>query len=130
MQRLSTYKRKAGVLFMDTRPVYFGKIFFQKPKAEKAWAALSRNALAQRKDGYKRQKKRKQKFVSAKVKQPAANPVEKSSAGNRQNFYNQHINFLSLKSITTTKVRTIRTARRKVPLPPAFPTTASKSAGC
>ena len=59
MQRLSTYKRKAGVLFMDTRPVYFGKIFFQKPKAEKAWAALSRNALAQRKDGYKRQKKRK-----------------------------------------------------------------------
>ena len=41
---------------MDTRPVYFGKNFFQKPKAEKAWAALPRNALAQRKDGYKRQK--------------------------------------------------------------------------
>ena len=56
MQRRSIYKQKAGALFMDTRPVYFGKIFFQKPKAEKAWAALSRNALAQRKDGYKRQK--------------------------------------------------------------------------
>ena len=26
---------------MDTRPVYFGKIFFQKPKSEKAWAARS-----------------------------------------------------------------------------------------
>ena len=30
---------------MDTRPLYFGKNFFQKPKAEKAWAALSRNCI-------------------------------------------------------------------------------------
>lgn len=58
MQQHSIYKRKAGALFMDTRPVYFGKIFFQKPKAEKAWAALPRNALAQRKDGYKRKKRK------------------------------------------------------------------------
>lgn len=41
MQRRSIYKQKAGALFMDTRPVYFGKIFFQKPKSEKAWAARS-----------------------------------------------------------------------------------------
>ena len=56
MQQHSIYKRKAGALFMDTRPLYFGKIFFQKAKAEKAWAALSRNVLIKRKDGYKRQK--------------------------------------------------------------------------
>lgn len=28
MQQHSIYKRKAGVLFMDTRPVYFGKKSF------------------------------------------------------------------------------------------------------
>ena len=65
MQRRSIYKQKAGALFMDTRPVYFGKIFFQKPKAEKAWATLSRNALAQRKDGYKRQKAETAPFGTA-----------------------------------------------------------------
>ena len=36
---------------MDTRPLYFGKIFFHKPKAEKAWAALLRNVLIKQKDG-------------------------------------------------------------------------------
>lgn len=62
MQRRSIYKQKAGALFMDTRPVYFGKIFFQKPKAEKAWAALSRNVLIKRKDGCKRQKSGNRSF--------------------------------------------------------------------
>lgn len=56
MQQHSIYKRKAGVLFMDTRPVYFGKKSFSYALAVLGWRALSRNALAQRKDGYKRKK--------------------------------------------------------------------------
>ena len=41
---------------MDTRPVYFGKKSFSYALAVLGWRALSRNALAQRKDGYKRKK--------------------------------------------------------------------------
>jgi len=36
--------------------VYFGKKTFSYALAVLGWRALSRNALAQRKDGYKRQK--------------------------------------------------------------------------
>ena len=65
MQRRSIYKRKAGALFMDTRPVYFGKNSFSYALAVLGWRALSRNALAQRKDGYKRQKAETAPFGTA-----------------------------------------------------------------
>ena len=41
---------------LNTRPVYFGKKSFSYALAVLGWRALSRNALAQREDGYKRQK--------------------------------------------------------------------------
>ena len=41
---------------LNTLPVYFGKKSFSYALAVLGWRALSRNALAQRKDGYKRQK--------------------------------------------------------------------------
>ena len=41
---------------LNTLSVYFGKKSFSYALAVLGWRALSRNALAQRKDGYKRQK--------------------------------------------------------------------------
>jgi len=41
---------------LNTRPVYFGKKTFSYALAVLGWRAPPRNALAQRKDGYKRQK--------------------------------------------------------------------------
>ena len=47
MQQHSIYKRKAGVLFMDTRPLYFGKSFSRSPKQKRrglrSHEMLSRN---------------------------------------------------------------------------------------
>lgn len=41
---------------LNSLPVYFGKKTFSYAAEVLGWRALSRNALAQRKDGYKRQK--------------------------------------------------------------------------